>query len=446
MEPLDDNTLAELAKTNPDLVAQYRAKMQPSTDGNVANVAGKALNEFGNANRPKDAILYNRMDSLGKAPTISATPERAYDDKPINNATGQMVARAEEDKGNAQNTFNEEQKLTDSQRSRTQQDAVQGQQKKGWDVENARNDPTGAQAKQAGLLLKNALLSKASEADEAGRQGVPGASDAAKQLREQAKTAGDGMGAGDIMQQAKLIPDTSYDKVLEMKVKKSNIDANREYRQGQIDDRADRKQSESTQKMRKDLETFRGNPAAAQAGKDVLSADKAVNYVKKKLASGQPISRQELALQIDEMEKIATGGSGTEAGRIELTPDNASTAFAAIKEKITSAPTDAAAAEYVRNNIAYIEDMKNTAQKAITSYRTGLAKGYKNLVSPQDYQDALDDYGLEGGKAKAAPPEAPMPAAAAPAAPAVAPDVAKYAQAHGITVEQAQAIKDARSK
>src|SRR4051812_37410249 len=117
MEPLDDKTLAELEKSNPDLVAQYRQKMADPTAnlqaakdmqsyGGVADVAGHVLNNFGNANRPKDAILYNRMDQLGKAPTVNATPERQYDDMGLGKNLARGVDQAKEDLHMAEGTFN----------------------------------------------------------------------------------------------------------------------------------------------------------------------------------------------------------------------------------------------------------------------------------------------------------------------------------------------------
>lgn len=411
--PIDDNTLDELAKTNPDLVAQYRAKMQPSTDalkdardmqsyGNVANVAGKALNDLGNANRPKDAVLYNRMDQLGKAPTVVSAPERAYDDKPINNATGQMVSRAEEDKGTAQNTFNEEQKLTDSQRGRDWQDKSQAQTEKGWGLENARNDPTGAQAKQAGLLLKNALLSKASEADEAGRQGVPGASEAAQALREQAKTAGDGMSAADIMAQHKLVNDSSYDKVLEMRVKKADLQSKQEYRQGLQDDRQERATTAATAKdtaaqakvyrdTKATLETARGNPSVAQAEKDIYAADKADSLAN---VYGDPnkLSSAQVNMLAAEVGKIATGGTPSMHELEGITPHTLVGSFGQAAERLTNEPSPAHAAAFVKQYQDYTKALRGDAQKVISDKYGRVIESSKKDLSDDQYNDLNTNY------------------------------------------------------
>jgi hypothetical protein len=163
--PFDDTTLDELAKTNPDLVAQYRAKMQAPTEavqtardtqdyGDVVGSVGKALNEFGNASRPKDAVLYNRMDSLGKAPTVSGVAERGYDDKPLKDITARGVAQAKEDQSTAANTFNEEQKLIDMGAHRSDADLRRKDEQGARDKAARSADPKSPESAAAREYLK----------------------------------------------------------------------------------------------------------------------------------------------------------------------------------------------------------------------------------------------------------------------------------------------------
>jgi hypothetical protein len=121
---ISEEALAEIEKTRPDLVAQYRQKMaKPNTDvqtartvqdiGSIANTAGSILTNFSNANKPDQVILHNRMDRLGSAPTVKEVEDRKYDDSIISDATSRNLSRAKEDQSQASSDFFTEQKLTD---------------------------------------------------------------------------------------------------------------------------------------------------------------------------------------------------------------------------------------------------------------------------------------------------------------------------------------------
>ncbi len=152
--------------------------------------------------------------------------------------------------------------------------------------------------------------------------------------------------------------------------------------------------------MRKDLESFRGNAAAQQASKDVLSADKALQIVKGK--DPNHLTNQDLSLLAGELAKVATGGVPTEHGIQTLMPNNLATKAAELQSFLSSKPTDAQAGEYIKKNMAYLEEMRDTAHKTLNSYRTNIAKGYKSRVKPESYSEAVNDYGL-GEQPPAAP-------------------------------------------
>jgi hypothetical protein len=144
--------------------------------------------------------------------------------------------------------------------------------------------------------------------------------------------------------------------------------------------------------MRKDLESFRGNQSAQQAALKIQNADTALAIVKNK--DPNSLTTQDLTLLADEMEKLATGGVATEGGVKALMPNNLQTKFAEMKNFLLSKPTDAQAGDYIRHNMQYLEEMKNVAQGTLKSYRTNLAKGYKNRVKKEDFDEAMSDYGL----------------------------------------------------
>lgn len=160
MPGIDPKVLDELEKTNPDLVAQYRAKMaapdanaqsaQDTQDyGSIANVFGKAMTDYGNANQ-KDAILHNRMQELGSTPTVQRATQAKYDPSVINDVTSRNVGRAKEAQGKASDDFFTEQKLQD--RSQNLADASAARSAKA-----RTTDPTSPESIAARDYLKTML-------------------------------------------------------------------------------------------------------------------------------------------------------------------------------------------------------------------------------------------------------------------------------------------------
>lgn len=204
-------------------------------------------------------------------------------------------------------------------------------------------------------------------------------------------------------------------KPLELDEKIKEAQANHQMlRQDRID-KAQTKATDAQSKvyttMRKDMESFRGNQAMQQAALAVLNSDKALALVQ---STPTP---QNLNLLADEMGKIATGGVPGEHGTQALLPNNLYTKVAEIKSWVTGHPNASSAdvSEYLQNNKDYINQVKSIAAKGLHDYRTNIAKGYKARVSPDQYQEASDDYGLGGARAPDASQPAPAPASAPPA-------------------------------
>lgn len=140
--------------------------------------------------------------------------------------------------------------------------------------------------------------------------------------------------------------------------------------------------------MRKDLETFRGNQSAQQAALAVQNGQKALA-----LTNSEPTS-QNLNLLADEMGKLASGGVPGEHGTQALLPNNLNTKLAQMKAFITSNPSSADVKQYLDNNRDYVNQVMEVSKDTLGAYRSNIAKGYRNRVKPEDFQEAADDYGL----------------------------------------------------
>ncbi len=279
-------------------------------------------------------------------------------------------------------------------------------------------------------------LDKSSQApvqQEAEREAVQGQdpnSDLAKQLRKIYKPifekagldtdALDDLGADEIkayaqnplefMDKQKTL---EANKQLALKTAETNAQSRNDLRQQAMDMKATDAQSKAYTTMRKDLESFRGNQSVQQAAIAVQNSDKALALVNSKPTS------QNLALLADEMGKIASGGVPGEHGVQALLPNNLNTKVAEIQAWVTGHPNASAAdvTEYLDNNREYINQVRGIAAQALHSYRSNIAKGYRARVSPDQFQEASDDYSLGAPPVQPMGPAAPMGGPAPASAP-----------------------------
>jgi len=161
---ISKEALDELEKSRPDLVAQYRAKMDPAASnvttaqdmqdyGSIANGIGKTLTDYGNA-KNSDVVLHNRMDKLGAAPTVQAAHKNVYDGSAITQATDRNLTRAKESQTQTEAAFWTEEKLKDRGQALQDSAKVRADQAK-------REDPNSAESKAAREFLKMQVPSAA---------------------------------------------------------------------------------------------------------------------------------------------------------------------------------------------------------------------------------------------------------------------------------------------
>lgn len=141
--------LQQLEASRPDLVAEYRKKMAAADEGvrnaeemqgymGLANLAGKAFTDFANSQK-EDVILKNRMQDLGKAPTVSQAQRSEYDGSMLDKLAAQQVASAKGKRDDVRQGFDEEQKLSAY---------ASGERMK---------DPNSAESKSARAFLRSVL-------------------------------------------------------------------------------------------------------------------------------------------------------------------------------------------------------------------------------------------------------------------------------------------------
>lgn len=205
--------------------------------------------------------------------------------------------------------------------------------------------------------------------------------------------------------------------------------------QGQLGVKANDKQDKALQSAQTLLESARGNPAAAQAEKDLYSAQKA-NSLANLYGDPNKLSLPQVKLLAAEVGKIAAGGTSTQSELEGITPNTLVGKMSQYVTNLTNNPTPANAAAFVKQYQDYTGALVKDAQKVIQDKYGRVIESRKNQLGPDNYQSLQDQYinrfkTLSNSKTTQDPSSAP--------------DVTAYAQQHKITPQQALAIKLSRT-
>jgi hypothetical protein len=184
------------------------------------------------------------------------------------------------------------------------------------------------------------------------------------------------------------------------------------------------------------LEGARGNPAIGQAEKDIQNADKA-NGLANIYGDPNKLSERQVNLLVDEIGKVAQGGSPSIHGLEGLTPDTLRGKMSRTWEKLTNEPTAANLGAFVKEYQDYANELKHQGQKVILDKYGRIIDTYKRQLHPDDaaaldkkYMHRFDQPQTADGKDQQKFDD----------------DVIRYAQSHGISNQAAQKIKDQRTK
>lgn len=174
----------------------------------------------------------------------------------------------------------------------------------------------------------------------------------------------------------------------------------------------DADQDKSLQSTQQLLESARGNPAAAQAEKDIYAAQKA-----KSLANiyGDPdkLSMPQVKLLASEIGKIASGGAPT-MGELEgITPNTLIGRLSTVTSSLLNQPTPAHAAAFVKQYQDYANVLTKDAQKVIEDKYGRVIESRKGQLGVENYASLKTQY-LDRFKNDNAGAGASSPAALSP--------------------------------
>jgi len=150
-------------------------------------------------------------------------------------------------------------------------------------------------------------------------------------------------------------------------------------------------QDQALQSTTQLLESARGNPAVAQAEKDLYAADKA-NGLLKLYPDPNKIPREMVNLYTQELGKIASGGTPTQHELEGITPNNLQGPLRAFYQKLSNNPTPANLGEFIKANQRYTNQLADDARKVIKDKYGRVIESRKSALGDDNYSRLNNQY------------------------------------------------------
>lgn len=139
------------------------------------------------------------------------------------------------------------------------------------------------------------------------------------------------------------------------------------------------------------LETARGNPAVAQAQKDLYAAKKASSLVN---LYGDPnkLSQQQVGMLVNEVGKIASGGVPSMHELDSISPGTLEGSLSKVWGQLSNDPTPANAAAFVNQYQDYAKALSRDARETIAEKYTRVIEAKKGSITPDEYSTLKKQY------------------------------------------------------
>jgi hypothetical protein len=175
------------------------------------------------------------------------------------------------------------------------------------------------------------------------------------------------------------------------KIEQQKADAATESASGNKQVKADAAQDRTLQQTKTMLESARGNPAAAQAEKDMYSVDK-VNSLFKIYPDPDKIPEAQVNLVVGEIAKVAQGGVPPGHEMDALKPGTAESKLQSLWGKVVNSPQPANLGAYLNELKKYTDALHGDAQKVIQDKYGRVIESSKKQLGPDNYKALQDQY------------------------------------------------------
>jgi hypothetical protein len=180
-------------------------------------------------------------------------------------------------------------------------------------------------------------------------------------------------------------------KQAEMQEKKSEFSQREKDRQLQREQMGGQKQNQALQQTQSILESARGNPAVAQAQKDIYAAQKFESLVN---LYGDPnkLNPQQVQLAASEVGKIATGGVPSVHELQGLNQATLPGELASLAQAALNHPQGAEAGAFVKALGDYVSSLKKDAQNVVKEKFGRVIETRRGQLGEQHYKDLKSQY------------------------------------------------------
>lgn len=197
-------------------------------------------------------------------------------------------------------------------------------------------------------------------------------------------------------------------------------------------DRKDPDQNALYTKLTDKIDNFRGDKAAQQASVNLLSADNALKLVNK-YADLNQMSTKDYNLLVDELGKIATGGVPGVHTQESIAASTLESKWSEFTSTVGGKPSPAQLGEFIKNNVEYLHDLRETSQDLVDAHNMKSFNGLKRQLDDEHIKNFQEDFPDLWARELAR--KAKKGAAPAPGAPAGGPGMAVAAPAAGVKPE-----------
>lgn len=174
-------------------------------------------------------------------------------------------------------------------------------------------------------------------------------------------------------------------------IEKQKADAAMESAKGNKELKAQAGQDRALQQTKQMLESARGNPAAAQAEKDIYSVDKA-NSLFKLYPNLDKIPDAQVNLVTSEIAKVAQGGVPTGHEMDSLRPNTPESRLQKLFGQVQNQPTGANLGAYLKELKKYTDALHGDAQKVIQDKYGRVIESSKKQLGDDNYKMLQDQY------------------------------------------------------
>lgn len=180
-------------------------------------------------------------------------------------------------------------------------------------------------------------------------------------------------------------------KLVDQKLQQQKIGLESQKNQLMAQQQGNNKQGQAMQQTMGLLSSARGDPAVAQAEKDIYATQKANSLVD---LYGDPdkLSQKQVNLLAQEVGKIASGGTPSMHELDGITPGTLQGSLSDAWSKLSNSPTKANAGEFVKQYQDYANTVSQDAKKVIQDKYGRVIESNKRRLNPDDYNALQQNY------------------------------------------------------